>query len=191
MFSFLGNATHGPVHGSLIAEHRGARLIPSFLVGILGASAAAADGNSAPPDDPAAGACELLLASAPSDEAACPSGLKLYTSAARARVLQRCGWEVCTTADAIEAAVLGVEQAGAWEKAALVALLHAGAHEVRPCRLATAPSPCYHPHLATHPTSLYALPRPSTSSRPPSPRSTVAAPHAPPHSSPSVPPSCA
>lgn len=155
------------------------------------AAAAAADGDGAPPDDPAAGACELLLASEPSDEAACPSGLKLYTSAARARVLQRCGWEVCTTADAIEAAVLGVEQAGAWEKAALVALLHAGAHEVRPCRVATAPSPCYPPHLATHLTSPHTLTRPSTSSRPPSPRSIAAAPHAPPHSSPSVPPSCA
>ena len=155
------------------------------------AAAAAADGDGTPPDDPGAGACELLLASAPSDEAACPSGLRLYASAARARVLQRCGWEVCTTADAIEAAVLGVEQAGAWEKAALVALLHAGAHEVRPCRLATAPSPCYPAHLATHRTSPHTLTRPSTSSRPPSPHSTAAAPHAPPHSSPSVPPSCA
>ena len=123
-------------------------------------------------------------------ESAEAAALASQLSAARARVLQRCGWEVCTTADAIEAAVLGVEQAGAWEKAALVALLHAGAHEVRPCRLATAPSPCYPPHLATL-TSPHMLTRPSTSSRPPSPHSTAAAPHAPPHSSPSVPPSCA
>ena len=100
------------------------------------AAAAAAAGGGAPPDD-AEGACELLLASAPSEEAECRSGLKLYTSAARARVLLRCGWEVCTTAGAIEAAIVGVEQAGAWEKAALVALLHTGAHEVSPCCVAT------------------------------------------------------
>ena len=125
------------------------------------AAAAAAVGDGAPPDD-AEGACELLLASAPSEEAECRSGLKLYTSAARARVLLRCGWEVCTTAGTIEAAIAGVEQAGAWEKAALVALLHAGAHEVSPCCVATSltsPHPLTLPPLLTLPHPLPGLPR--------------------------------
>ena len=57
------------------------------------------------------GAC-ALLSEGNSALSECSCGLHLFQSAARAKVLELCGWQVCRDPAALEAAVAELEAAG-------------------------------------------------------------------------------
>jgi hypothetical protein len=73
------------------------------------------------------GACALLSGGG-SEGSECSSGLHLFQSPARAKVLELCRWQVLHQPPALEAAIAALEAAGMFERAAVMALFQAGAH---------------------------------------------------------------
>ena len=110
-------------HRGLMPSEQELRPPPPSAVPTLGSASQTASDEIA-----LRGACDVIVSSGASEPVECSSGLSLYRSPARALVLRSCGWEECADPTALEASIRSLEDAGACERAAVLALLHAGAH---------------------------------------------------------------
>ena len=64
----------------------------------------------------------------PSESSESASGLRVFQSAGRLRLVQSFGWVVCTEPFQLESTIANLESAGEYERAALMALFQSGAH---------------------------------------------------------------
>ena len=110
-------------HRGLMPSEQELRPPPPSAVPTLGSASQTASDEIA-----LRGACDVIVSSGASEPVECSSGLSQYRSPARALVLRSCGWEECADPTALEASIRSLEDAGACERAAVLALLHAGAH---------------------------------------------------------------